>query len=62
MIKGAGQWVFGCNQGGWVVGIWRWLWLGCDMGVVGGNGFVGLRRKSYSLFTLLVDLGSEKRK
>ena len=31
-------------------------------GVLGGSGFAELRRKSESLFTLVVDLGSEKRK
>ena len=31
-------------------------------GVLGGSGFAELRRKSESLLTLVVDLGSEKRK
>ena len=31
-------------------------------GVLGGSGFAELRRKSESLFTLVVNLGSEERK
>lgn len=54
--------MMGCDHGGWAVGIWQWLWPGCDVRVVGGSGFAELKRKNESLFTLLVDLGSEKTK